>query len=453
MQKVNMKLLQFSGSVSLSGSKSIIQRVMMIAAIQPMNIILYPASRCDDVQELMAAMDRVCGSVRYVGDYIHIVTENKKLPAVLKKQVEFSGSATAFRFWLAYCALKFDECEIEVSSQLASRPHKPLFEALKQLGIELSFYTTERRLIRGRKQAQIEYKLFQPQTSYAKVRRIKLIKKRKPKKSLAIDSSLSSQFTSALMLTGSYWDAGLKLLIEGETVSREYVNLTGKLMSEFGNNPKQTPKSIQLGSTQRFKPKHQYIIEPDMSTAAFFLCLGAFSAAGIAIECKAKTRWQPDWAILDILRKMGVIITEKASLITAQAGVLTGIDVDMRDNPDLVPVLSILALFAQTQTTLRNITHLKYKESDRIKGIVAALDQISAHYTWEEGNLTVFPYQQIPAPVTLNTCKDHRLVMAFSLLQMSFPQIELSETASITKSCPEFMELLHSLKRSTTGKR
>ena len=134
--------------------------------------------------------------------------------------------------------------------------------------------------------------------------------------------------------------------------------------------------------------------------------------------------------------------------VAVKAGLLVGgVEIDMQNNPDLVPVIAILALFAESEIVLRHINRLQIKESDRLKGIITAFELIGAEYICEDDYLKVSPLQNEPGVVTLDTQNDHRLVMAFTLLQLHFPQISLSEGKSVVKSCPEFYPELASLKK------
>jgi 3-phosphoshikimate 1-carboxyvinyltransferase len=209
---------------------------------------------------------------------------------------------------------------------------------------------------------------------------------------------------------------------------------------------KTTSKSITLPAKRPLKTMHQFVVEPDMSSAAFFLCLGAFSAKGIGMECKAKTRWQPDWIITSILSRMGVSILEQGNSLTAKSGSLHGIEQDLSSNPDLLPLLAILALFADSPSVFTGIAHLKFKESDRLKGMKKALTAIGANFEMTPESLKISPLQAAPPETKLNTQHDHRLVMAFTLIKLHYPQITLSETESVSKSCPEFFALLAKLK-------
>jgi 3-phosphoshikimate 1-carboxyvinyltransferase len=118
----------------------------------------------------------------------------------------------------------------------------------------------------------------------------------------------------------------------------------------------------------------------------------------------------------------------------------------MRNMPDQVPTLVILALFADSKTKITNIEHLKYKESNRIEALEVELLRIGASVSYENGTLTVIPLNSIPGSVTLNSYHDHRLVMAFHILKLIFPQITITNSSSVEKSYPNFLNDIKSIK-------
>ncbi len=155
---------------------------------------------------------------------------------------------------------------------------------------------------------------------------------------------------------------------------------------------------------------------------------------------------QADYEFLSILEKMGAKIVIGEDKISVSRGELIGISVDMINMPDQVPTLAVLALFADSKTTIINIKHLKYKESSRIDALVAELSSIGAKISYNGGMLTINPLSRIPGNETLGSYNDHRLVMAFHILQMIFPQIIVTNASSVDKSYPNFLNDIKSIK-------
>jgi 3-phosphoshikimate 1-carboxyvinyltransferase len=263
---------------------------------------------------------------------------------------------------------------------------------------------------------------------------------------IEVDCSLSSQFISGMMLVAPLMTEGMTLRFYQKPVSFDYLRLTSHLMKAFGIRCRINAELVLIPAGSHYQMPERFQIEPDMSSAAFFLAMGAFSEHGIKLQTLCDTRWQPDWRIFSILREMGVTVSDTGGGIIAQAHTLQGVSLDMESNPDLVPVLAILSLFAATRSSFRHIGRLNLKESDRLAGIFKAFDLIGAEYIYDKDCLEVIPLKCVPEAVTLDTQSDHRLMMAFGILKLHFPQIFLSEGNSVVKSCPEFYSELASLK-------
>ncbi len=419
-----MKLLPYQGVVSINGSKSIIQRIFLIASVQKVRTKLQPGSVCDDVLEMAEALRALGVQISFENDGIMIDSSCLETNQGSSVEVRFKASATALRFWLARTISVHDKSTILLSGQLYSRPLQPYLDILKAIGGIVVISETENS------EFPIQIEITPPTLVPSEI---------------AVDSSISSQFISGLMLIAPFLEKGLSIIFNQKPVSRDYLELTAQLMQQYNIKCSLWEDRALIAGRSEYLIADKQIIETDISGAAFFLVLGSFSKQGIGIRNYTNTRWQPDWRILTILRKMGVVITEKDDVVTSKKGTLTGIDIDMDNNTDLVPVLAVLALFADSPSVLRNISRLKYKESDRIKGLLYAYNTICADYFYESGCLTINPLLQNVKAVTLDTQNDHRLVMAFSLLQLHFPNISLTETQTINKSFPEFFLLLAAL--------
>lgn len=416
--------MPYSGIVELSGSKSILQRYLFIASLQPMKLKLTPGSICDDVKEMAEAL-------RSLG--IRISVSNKAIAADSAASdlfrdvtVKFRASATALRFWLARSAVSRGRTTILISEELYKRPLHPFLNSLKTLGCQIEIKTSD-----------------EPEFPY----RIRISSPSSLPSKCEIDANISSQFISGLMMIAPLTPHGLRLKLRQEAVSRHYLELTKNIMASLQVSAGMAQRSIAVPGNCVYLIKDDVIkAEPELSGGAFFLALAAFSKAGIGIQTTPPPRLQPDWEIINIVKNMGAVVLRNDTEIAVKSGTLHGIEHDMEHFPDLVPLTAALALFAESPSLLRNISRLRYKESDRIKGILTALNQLSAGYDFDGTNLRVLPLSKSVKAATLNTQNDHRLVIAFTLLKLIYPQLELSETASVNKSCPEFFTQLAALR-------
>ena len=307
---------------------------------------------------------------------------------------------------------------MDISAQLKKRPIKQLIKVLNQMGAKICL-KQDSLIIVGETLKGGSYK---------------------------VEADVSSQFISALLLIAPSYQNDLELLLEGEIVSRSYIEMTIKIMQDFGVIVNFTGNRLFIKSGQKYREVREYNIEPDYSSACYFWAIGALSRSSISTNTINNKSLQPDYKFLSLLQKVGANITVGKNKISVRRGELKGISIDMINMPDQVPTLVILMLFANSKTTITNIDHLKYKESNRIAVLVTELSRIGVDISYQNGKLILNPLEKDIGNETLITYNDHRLVMAFSILKMIFPQIEISDTHSVEKSYPSFMIDLQSLK-------
>jgi len=255
-----------------------------------------------------------------------------------------------------------------------------------------------------------------------------------------LQADISSQFVSALMLIAPVYKSRLTINLIGRLVSRSYIEMTAAIMQDFGVKCEFFKNKIIIESRQEYANPGIYEIEPDFSSAGYFWALGALSNKEVCISCVSGKSLQPDFRFLSILEKMGTNVNRASKSVCISRGSLKGIDVEMKDIPDLVPTLAVLALFADSPSQLRNIAHLKYKESNRISALVSELSRIGANIEFTDESLIIHPLCHQPAYVELDAHHDHRLVMAFHILKAVFPCISINNKEAVKKSYAGFFD-------------
>lgn len=421
-----MKYLPYSGIVSLDGSKSVIQRYLFIASLHPLEFTLSPGSICDDVVEMSQAIAALGGRVTISLESISVNTKACNLYPSQSVQYRFKASATALRFWLARSLITKGKTIFHLSEQLKNRPLQVFLDSLVEMGCSIIQSNTNNE----------EYSScieISPPPSLTKITHA--------------DSKISSQFLSGLMMIAPMLKEGLSISFSETPVSFEYLMLTKDIMQSLAISSYISENQIIIAGDCTYLSKQKYQVEPELAGGAVLLALGAFSQKGIGINAVIRKRWHPDWEVLSILRNMGCHITMEQETLSISACQLHGITKDMDYYPDLVPLIAVLALFADGKTELTNISRLKYKESDRINGLTKAFDLLDVTYSVNNGSLTILSGVSINKPAILDTQNDHRLAMAFSILCLHYPQLTLSETESVKKSCPNYFTMLAQLKQ------
>lgn len=408
--------LNISGHIKLEGSKSILNRVLIIASYLKKPIKISNSSNCLDIATMSDNLCKLGMKIDKVKDE-WIVTPSVKINK--KGNLFIYDSGTAYRFLTARVATIYgSDYIVNISDQLKQRPIKPLIDILNKLDskIEMNDHSL---IIEGN---NLKGGVFN------------------------LSADVSSQFISSLLLIAPAYDNDLELVLKGDIVSSSYIYMTIKIMQDFGIIANFDGRRIFIKAGQKYNDLEEYIIEPDYSSACYFWALGALSKSMVSTNTINKVSLQPDYKFLKILEKIGANIEIEKDKINVSRGKLKGISINMEDMPDQVPTLAVIALFTNSKTTIINIEHLKYKESNRIEALINELSNIGAKVNYQKGILTINPLSRIPDTVTLKAYNDHRLVMAFYILKILFPNISIANTSSINKSYPNFLDDIKSIK-------
>ncbi len=401
--------LDISGHITLEGSKSILNRVLIIASYLKPPIKIINPSNCIDIETMADNLCKLGLKIDKAQD-AWFVTPSEKLKK--KGNLFINDSGTAYRFLIARTAsIQRSKYIINISDQLKKRPIKPLTYILNQMGAAIQMKGDSLKIKGSLLTGGI----------------------------IDVSVDISSQFISSLLLIAPAYKNDLELFMEGEIVSRSYIDMTIKIMQDFGVIADFDGSRIFLQAGQEYNDLDEYLIEPDFSSACYFWAMGALSKSVISTNTIDKASLQPDYKFITILEKIGAKINIGKDKISVSRGKLKGINIDMKNIPDQVPTLAVLALFADSKTTITNIAHLKYKESNRIEALVTELSGIGAKIFYENGMLTINPLNRIPGNETLDTYNDHRLVMAFHILKIIFPQLSITNASSVSKSYPKFL--------------
>ncbi|MDA3814716.1 MAG: 3-phosphoshikimate 1-carboxyvinyltransferase [Candidatus Cloacimonetes bacterium] len=408
--------LDISGHIELEGSKSILNRVLIIASYLKSPIKIINPSSCADITTMTDNMCKMGLKFDKFSD-TWIVTPPAKL--VRKGKLFIRDSGTSYRFLTARTAsIRRSQYIINISDQLKQRPIKPLLDILNKMGASVEF-NGDYLKIKGTLPQGIVFD---------------------------VPADISSQFISSLLLIAPSYVNDLELFLEGEVVSRSYIDMTIRIMQDFGVIADFYGSRIFIHAGQEYNDLDEYTIEPDYSSACYFWAFGALSKSVVSTNALNQTSLQPDYQFLTILEKIGAKIKVEKDRISVSRGELKGISIDMKNTPDQVPTLAVLALFAESKTQIKNIEHLKYKESNRIETLISELSRLGVNISYNNGVLTVNPLDRIPGNEILATYNDHRLAMAFHILKIIFPQITITNASVIAKSYPNFLNDLKSIK-------
>lgn len=407
--------------VMIPGSKSITNRALLLAALADGVSEIFNILISDDTTVFIEAL-------RELG--IKIIVDQSSQSCIVggaagvfpKKtgSIWCGDAGTALRFLLAACAATPGTFEFNGSDQLRARPIHVLLRTICSQGAKvmpvdaasIPFVITGADRLHG---GEIE-----------------------------IDSSQTGQFASALLMIAPFAKSPV-LLITENLVSEPYVDMTCLMMAEFGVLAKRMHHArFYVPIPQRYHAR-DYLVEPDLSTASYFFAAAAVTAGEITIQPIQRDQpKQPDVHFLTVLEKMGcTVIENNAGLTVKGSSELRGVNVDMRDFSDTFMTLAAIAPFATSPTTITNIAHARFKESDRIHAVRTGLEKLKIKV--ESGQDWIKIYPGTPQASVIDSVGDHRIAMAFSIIGLRVPGIEIEGAECVSKTCPQFFDLWENL--------
>jgi len=403
MSEVTIKRSELGGKVRAPPSKSYTHRAIICASLAEGNSKIINFLDCDDAWETINSLRKF--GIQITESDGNLEISGSKLFAP-EEPIELRASGTTYRFLLPLAAIANGETRILVEGRLAERPIEPLLDALGQAGVEVR--SEENSIIINGKGS----------VEGGKIR---------------IPGNISSQFISGLLFIAPLSKEGIEISLTTELESRSYVEMTISVMNDFGVEV----DGLRVKGNQRYKPI-DYEVEGDYSSAAFLLAAGAINGdvevSGLDLESK-----QGDREIIEILKRMSAEIEVKDNSVRIRTSNLKGIQVDVKDIPDLVPILAVLGCFAEGETRIYNAKRLRDKESDRLDAISTELKKMGADIGKEEGGLVVRSTKLSGARI--NPHNDHRIAMALSVAGLNAEgETVIGNSSCVRKSYPRFFE-------------
>ena len=254
-------------------------------------------------------------------------------------------------------------------------------------------------------------------------------------------AGISSQFISALLIAGPLFPNGAQVHVDGAQVSAGYVTMTSAVMAKFGIRPAIYPATYAVGPGT-YKPA-DVAIEPDASAASYFFAAAALTGGEVRIDGLGAASVQADLRLVRILESMGAEVDMDFRSTTVRGGPLHGVDVDMSDCSDMVPTLAVVAAVADTPTRIRGVGFIREKETDRIAVTARELRKCGVVVGEHSDGLTIHPGPR--RGVLIDPEGDHRMAMAFAVLGLVTPGIEIGDPTCVAKTFPRFFEVLEEL--------
>lgn len=421
--------------VTVPGSKSMTNRALLLGALAKGRTVLKGVLFSEDSRVFMQALQEIGFALEIDEEEKRVSLEGcggrtsfPKVTDSKKERKVYVGSAgTAARFLTAMLALSGERFYVESSEQMKGRPMEPLLRALEELGAKFVF----------------------KEKPYAFPFQICGYEERHPVRvNLNIDAS--SQFLSALLLSGVMCPEGVTVHLTGTRDARAYVGISMQMMKEFGCEAEQLDENTYRVLPGQAYTGREYQVEPDVSAACYFYGIAAVTGNRMKVRHVHCTTTQGDIRFLDVLKEMGCQVTEEGDGIVVagpEGGHLRGVSVNMSDFSDQTMTLAAVAPFAEGDTVIEGIRHIRRQESDRIRGIVTELRRIGIDCEEREDGITIHPGTVRPA--IIQTYEDHRMAMAFSIVGCKVEGIRIENPSCCKKTFETYFELLTNLDLTT----
>jgi len=426
IMQINPILHPLNARVSIPGSKSLTNRALLIASLADGNTMLTNALFSDDSCYLVNALKNLGFNVTLDPENtcMTIIGLGGSIPAQ-QADLYIGNAGTAARFLSAFLTLGNGTYTLDGDTRMRERPIGDLVNALKQLGAKIEVINNHQSSICP------PIKIMASGLSGGKTK---------------ISGNISSQFLSALLLTAPYAYTPVEIEITTELNSKPYIDMTLAVMSEFGVEIDRDGYNAFFIHPTRYSPVSTYSIESDASAASYFFAAPAICGGTVCVKNISSKSNQGDIKFLDILSRMGCVVTEyDNSIEVTGTEKLIGLDVSMLDISDTAQTLAMIAPFASSPTRIRGITTSRLKETDRISATSTELRKIGVRVDEHEDGMTIYPSKEFHHAV-VKTYDDHRMAMAFSLIGLRVPGIVVENPGCVSKTFPNFFSVLETLR-------
>ena len=403
------------GRVRPPGSKSLTNRALIVAALAEGPSSLVGALDSEDTRIMVESLGRLGFAIEHDPEAATIEVAGRcgQIP-VKTAELFVANSGTSLRFLSAMLAIGRGTYTLDGSPRMRQRPVGDLLQALNGLGADA-------RSDLGTGCPPVTVVASGLDGGYAFVK-----------------GNTSSQFLSGLLLALPYARETTTLEVDGTLVSQPYVAMTLLVMEAFGVR-------VSNRKFQRFDIEparyfgRPYAIEPDASAASYFFALAAITGGSVTVEGLGTASVQGDMAYLDVLEHMGCTVVRDRDATTVTGGPLRGVDVDMNAISDTVMTQAVVALFAGGISRIRNVGHIRHKETDRIAAVASELRKLGATVDERDDGLIIIPPATI-TPARISTYDDHRMAMAFALAGLKVEGVTILDPGCVAKTYPGYWD-------------
>ncbi|WP_126445313.1 bifunctional 3-phosphoshikimate 1-carboxyvinyltransferase/cytidylate kinase [Sulfuricystis multivorans] len=415
-----------AGTVKLPGSKSISNRMLLLAALAEGATEIHDLLDSDDTRVMLTALASLGIGLEAKGQNCWRVRGAGGVFPVKQGELFMGNAGTAIRPLTAVLALSGGHYRLSGVARMHERPIGDLVDGLRQIGCDVRYAGNAG---------------FPPLEIFPAQLR--------PAAPIKVRGDVSSQFLTALLMALPLTGETTVVELTTELISKPYIEITLNLMARFGVTVERDGwRRFTIPAKQRYRSPGRLHVEGDASAASYFLAAGAIGGGPVRVEGVGRHSIQGDVKFADALETLGARIVWGENWIEASApasggplGRLRAFDLDLNHIPDAAMTLAVAALFADGRCTLRNIGSWRVKETDRIAAMATELRKLGA--TVEEGAdwLAVLPAPSLIPNVAIATYDDHRIAMCFSLVALGGVPVRILEPGCVAKTFPDYFDV------------
>ena len=400
---------RFQGQLHLPGSKSLSNRLLLLAALSRRPVTLHRFLESQDTAHLRAALVLLGWDVRG-GPTVEIEQAG---PIPDRARLFLGNAGTAFRPLTAVLATLPGEFVLEGLPRMHERPIGPLVEALRELGADIEYL------------GQSGYpplRVCGPTLRGGRAR---------------LDATFSSQFITALLMAAPGAESTVEFSTIGEEVSLSYVDMTIRQLELFGIKVERPEPRVYRVRPQSYHAPRQLTVEGDAAAASYFLGGAAVAGGPVRVVGAGRASCQGELGFVEVLARMGARVSWGEDWVEVTGAPLHGVDEDLRDLPDAAMTLATVALFAEGPTTIRGVANWRVKETDRQAALAQELVKVGARVELLEDGIRVHPPERLLS-AAIETYADHRMAMSFALASLGQVAQTILDPGCVDKTFPNF---------------
>jgi 3-phosphoshikimate 1-carboxyvinyltransferase len=411
--------------LNLPGSKSIANRVLLLAAVANGDSIIHNVPEvAEDVVLMLEALTKL-------GVVIQKISNNENLSSYkisgcngafsVKNASIFCGnSGTSIRFLTSMLSLMDGQYELTGIERMKERPISDLVEALQMVGADISYS---------------EKSGYPPLSTHVFIDNKADV--------INISGLVSSQYLTGVLMALPLLKRKITVSIKDELISKPYIDITVAIMQKFGCVIEINGNDYTINPVNSLNPI-EYTIEPDASSASYFLALGAIKG-NITINNLSKDSLQGDKRFSESLSDMGAEVDYQANAINVRAKFIKPININMEAMPDVAMTLAVMALFANGTSTITGIRSWKVKETDRILAMYTELTKLGAGVFITDNSIEILPPARINSDVAIDTYNDHRIAMCFSLVAAYGIPVTIRDYQCVGKTFANYFDMFREI--------